>query len=247
MGLTSQNILPNHEVLSQGQVHLTCQNAPEPRERHAIRYANHSDGELVQLAQGGDTSAFAELVQRHVTVCLSRAFLILRNRSDAEDEVQNAFCKAFECLNQFDFRGAFAAWLCRIVQNQCLMLIRDRHQWSVLSVDAQTKSNATLEIVNQKPDQEEDLGSRQVHSLVQSEISHLPPLLRNVLIMRDVAGRPMPEVATFLGVSVPAAKSRLMRARKELRSRLRKHCGPSGLRTLTLKTVHPKAEYTYAS
>lgn len=219
------------------------------RDIHAsgARYASSSDEELVLLAQESDASAFGELVRRHFSVCLSRAFLILRNRCDAEDEVQNAFLKAFESLHQFRFRGTFAAWLCRIVQNQCLMLIRDRNQASLLSVDAQTKSSAKLEVVNQRPDQEEDLGSRQVDRLLHDEIAHIPPLMRNVVVLRDVEGRPMPEVASILGLSVPAAKSRLMRARRELRSRLKRHCGASGLRTLSRKTAHAKAEYTYVS
>ena len=197
------------------------------------------------LAQEKDTAAFSELVRRHYAVCLSRAFLILRDRCDAEDEVQSAFLKAFESLSQFSFRGAFGAWLCRIVQNQCLMLIRDRGQAALVSVDAQTKSNAKLEVVNQRPDQEEDLGARQVDKLLHDEIAHMPPLMRNVIVLHDVEGRSMPEVASMLRLSVPAAKSRLMRARKELRCRLKKHCGRTRPRTLSYKTIHAKAEYTY--
>ena len=208
-------------------------------------YAAYPDEQLVLLAQRDDTAAFGELVRRHFPACLSRAFLILRNRCDAEDEVQNAFSKALESLNQFSFRGTFAAWLCRIVQNQCLMLIRDRRQVAVVSVDAETKSNARLELVNQRPDPEQDLGATQVDDLLHQEISHLPPLMRNVIVLRDIEGRPMPEVAKALGLSVSAAKSRLMRARKEARARLKKHCGRSGLRILAHKTIHTKAEYTY--
>ena len=220
--------------------------ASEPAASNA-RYSEHADEELALLAQGGDIQAFGELVQRHFRTCLSRAFLLLRNHSDAEDEVQNAFFKAFESLNQFRFRGPFAAWLCRIVQNQCLMLIRDRRQTAIVSVDAQTKSNARLELVNQTPDQEEDLGMQQVDKLLRREISHIPPLMRNVILLRDIEGLAMPEVADRLGLSVPAAKSRLMRARKELRARLNRHCGRSGARTLTYKPTHGKAEYTYVS
>jgi RNA polymerase sigma-70 factor, ECF subfamily len=252
MGSTSFDIIQQHQHIGAAQVQLARQRSSNSRNTresnaNAAPYAGYSDEELVRLAQNEDAPAFGELVQRHFTVCLSRAFLILRNRCDAEDEVQNAFSKAFESLNQFSFRGTFSAWLCRIVQNQCLMLIRDRRQSAVLSVDAQTKSNARLELVNQKPDQEEDLGARQVDTLLQNEISHIPPLMRNVIVLRDVEGRPMPEVAMLLGLTVPAAKSRLMRARKELRSRLKKHCGRSGPRTLTHKAGHAKAEYTYVS
>jgi RNA polymerase sigma-70 factor, ECF subfamily len=209
-------------------------------------YSDSSDEELTRLAQLGDTQAFEHLVQRHFAICLSRALLLLRNRSDAEDEVQNAFSKAFESLNQFRFEGPFAAWLCRIVQTQCLMLIRERRQVSLVYVDATTESNARLELVNQFPDQEEEIGSQEVERLLRTEISRIPPLMRNVILLRDVEGLPIPEVAARLGVSVPAAKSRLMRARQEMRSRIAKHCGKSGPRTLIYKSVPTKAEYTYA-
>ena len=252
MGSTSSvNLLQQNQVVASQSLQHASQNAPvHYRPESTVsggRYADKTDEQLVQLAQANDSSAFGELVQRHLAVCLSRAFVILRNRCDAEDEVHNAFLKAFESLNQFRFKGTFSAWLCRIVQNQCLMLIRDRRQAALLSVDAQTKSNAKLEVLNQTPDQEEDLGSRQVDKLLRNEIAHIPPLMRNVVVLRDIEGRPMPEVARLLGLSVPAAKSRLMRARKELRVRLKKHYGPSGPRTLTYKNMYSRAEYTYVS
>ena len=209
--------------------------------------ADHTDEQLVLLAQGGDTGAFTELIQRHFATCLKRALLMLRNRSDAEDEVQNAFAKAFQSLGRFRFEGPFSAWLCRIVQNQCLMLMREHRQAGFLHVDETTESNARLELVDQVPDQEDELGTRQVDNLLRREISRVPPLMRNVMLLRDIEGLPMPEVAARLGLSVPAAKSRLMRARREMRARLTKHCGQSGPRSLIYRAIHNKAEYTYVS
>jgi len=214
----------------------------KPREAASSK---RTDEELVRLAQAGDTAAFGELVERHLPLCLSRAFLLLRNRTDAEDEVQNAFSKAFECLEQFRFEGPFAAWLCRTVQNQCLMLIRSRRQVGFLSVDGTSVSHARLELVDRFADQEEMLGIQQVDHLLRREISRIPPLMRNVIVLRDVEGLPMAEVAARLGVSVPAAKSRLMRARTEMRSRLSKYCGARGPRTLSEKPARRSAEYTY--
>jgi len=201
----------------------------------------------VLLAQGGDTRAFTELIQRHFATCLKRARQMLRNPSDAEDEVQNAFTKAFQSLQRFRFEGPFAAWLCRIVQNQCLMLMREHRQAGFVYVDATTDSKARLELIDQVPDQEDVIGSSQVDKLLRREISRVPPLMRNVMRLRDIEGLPMPEVAARLGLSVPAAKSRLMRARREMRTRLAKHCGSCGLRNLMFRPVHNKAEYTYVS
>lgn len=209
--------------------------------------AGDPDKGLVLLARQGDRNAFAKLVQRHFMACLKRASLILRNESDAEDEVQNAFAKAFECLDQFRFDGPFSAWLCRIVQNQCLMLMRERRQAELVHVDVISESGIRLELVDQLLDQEDYIGRRQVMNLLRREISHVPPLMRDVFTLRYINGLPMPEVAARLHLSVPAAKSRLMRARKELRSRLSKYCGRSGPRTLMSKLTHNKAEYKYVS
>jgi RNA polymerase sigma-70 factor (ECF subfamily) len=216
--------------------HVTQQETTDP-----------TDNQLVLLAKGGDTGAFTELVQRHFAVCLKRALLMLRNRSDAEDEVQNAFAKAFQGLDGFRLEGSFSAWLCRIVRNQCLMLMREHRRVGLVTVDATTESNARLELVDQVPDQEHDLGSREVDSLLRRELSRVPILMRNVMLLRDVEGLPMPEVAARLGISLPAAKSRLIRARREMRARLTTHCGHSGPRTLMYKAIHHKAEYTYVS
>ncbi len=207
--------------------------------------AQINDEELVIRAQAGDQRAFGDLIQRHFATCLRRAVAMLRNRCDAEDEVQNACSKAFQNLNSFRFEGPFSAWLCRIVQNQCLMLIRENRHARFSYVDAITHSNAKIELVNQTPDPEDELGAQQVDNLLHREILRVPPLMRNVMMLRDVERLPMPEVAARLGLSVPAAKSRLMRARREMRARLARHCGASGPRALTNKVTPRKAEYTY--
>jgi RNA polymerase sigma-70 factor (ECF subfamily) len=209
------------------------------------RYSEHSDEQLVSLIRSGETKAFGVLVERHFATCFGRAFLMLRNHSDAEDEVQNAFSKALESLSQFRCQGPFGAWLCRIVQNQCLMLIRERKRAAFVSVDARTESNARLELVDQLADQEEQLGEQQVDNLVHREILRIPPILRDVMVLYDVEGLPMPDVAARLGISVSATKSRLMRGRRELRSRLMKYSGRRDSRNLTSNAMHHKAKYTY--
>src|SRR5579862_2595262 len=76
------------------------------------------------LVRNADIDAFDELIQRHRGACVKRATLIVHNLSDAEDAVQSAFRKAFQYREQFQGNGCFAAWLGRIVENECLMRIR---------------------------------------------------------------------------------------------------------------------------
>jgi RNA polymerase sigma-70 factor, ECF subfamily len=186
---------------------------------------------LVERARHGDAVAFGELIRRHHSPCLKRAMLMIRNRSDAEDEVQNACWKAFQHLEQYRGEGSFAAWLSRIVENQCLMRIREERNSRFVYLDESTESNVRIELVGQITDPEDELGWQEVVNLVRREISRIPP----------------PDVAAKLGLSVPAAKSRLMRARMELRSRIGKHCGRKGAGTLMQKARYNQAAYTRAS
>lgn len=90
------------------------------------------DGELVIAAQAGDRDAFTELVRRHQGTCMKLALSVLREREDAEDEVQNALFKAYEHLGQFQRDAKFSTWLSRIVLNQCLMRLRQTRARPVL-------------------------------------------------------------------------------------------------------------------
>jgi RNA polymerase sigma-70 factor (ECF subfamily) len=209
--------------------------------------ANCGDQQLIDSARQGDTTAFGELIKRHYSSCLKRAASLIRNPTDAEDEVQNACWKAFERLAQFRGDGTFAAWLSRIVENQCLMRIREDRQARFLYLDQSTEANVRVELVAEVPGPEDELGDQQLETLLRLEISRIPPLFRSVLVLSDVERLPMPDVAARLGLSVPAAKSRLGRARVELRTRLSKYCGRRGLSTLTYKPRYGRLAYTRAA
>ncbi len=209
--------------------------------------SSSSEEALVELSRQGNTEAFGELIQRHYKNCLKRAVSMMRNQSDAEDEVQNTCWKAFHRLEQFRGEGTFAAWLSRIVENQCLMRIRVDRQLHFVYLDESTESNVRVELVGQTRNPEDELGDQEVGDLLRREISRIPPLLREVMLLRDVQHLPMRNVAERLGLSVPAAKSRLMRARAELRSRLTKHCGRRGSSTLMQRAKYNKAAYASAS
>src|SRR5215471_3218807 len=136
--------------------------------------ANPCEEALLVAAREGDSDAFGELVERHRKACLKRAMLMMRNRSDAEDEVQNAFWKAFQRLDQFRGEGTFGAWLSRIVENQCLMRIREERNLRFVYLDESTESNVRIELVGQVADPEDECGLDEVVSLLRREISRIP-------------------------------------------------------------------------
>lgn len=190
-------------------------------------YAALPDEQLVVASQQGDHAAFAELIRRHQSSCFKLALSILRDRSDAEDEVQNALWKAFEHIGQFQQDAKFSTWLTRIVVNQCLMRIRQNKRAKFLYLDQATigEEVATLELKDPGQSPEQELARTEAAAVLSREIQRIPPLLRKVFLLRDVQQLPMPNVAEQLGISVAAAKSRLLRARVELRTRLEKHYG----------------------
>ncbi len=194
-----------------------------------------TDEELVRLSQNGREDAFAELMRRNASSAFKLALSILKERQEAEDEVQNAFWKAFQHIGQFQLDSKFSTWMTRIVVNQCLMRLRQTRRVRFLFLDDTLigEERGTLELVDGGRGPESEVGSKEIRGLLQKEIRRIPPLLRNVFVLRDVNELPMPEVAKKLGISVAAAKSRLLRARLELRTRLEKHCGVHGHATLT--------------
>jgi RNA polymerase sigma-70 factor (ECF subfamily) len=198
------------------------------------RCLEQPDEDLVRLSQTGDNGAFAELIRRHQPSAFKLALSILRDRSDAEDEVQNACWKAFEHIGQFQQDSKFSTWLTRIVVNQCLMRLRRARRTRFLYMDdAQIgQESVPLEIPDVRQTPEQETGKREVAIVLGREIARIPPLLRNVFLLRDVQELPMEDVADRLGISVAAAKSRLLRARTELKSRMLKHSGRLGPATL---------------
>jgi RNA polymerase sigma-70 factor (ECF subfamily) len=194
-----------------------------------------SDDQLVTEAQNGRNEAFELLMNRNFSSSFKLALSILRERQEAEDEVQNAYWKAFQHIGQFQHDSKFSTWMTRIVVNQCLMRLRQTRRAKFLYLDDALigEDRGTFELVDGCDSPEVTVGSKELSELLKKEISRIPPLLRNVFVLRDVNELSMAEVAERLGISVAAAKSRLLRARLELRQRLDKHCGRLGHATLT--------------
>ena len=203
--------------------------------------------EPLALAPSAENVSFEELIERHRDMSMKRALLILRNMDDAEDAVQSAFRKAFQHRDQFQGNGALAAWLGRIVENECLMRLRKQRSAHLVSLDSLTESSTVrIELVGTTTNPEDELGWKEVVNLLSKEMVRMPPLYRNVILLHDRERLPMPDVAERLGLTIPAAKSRLLRARRELRSRFKKHCGRKGPGTLLEKAVYSRTAYASA-
>ena len=193
-----------------------------------------ADADLIESARTGDTEAFTELVNRHYPSSLNLARSILRDFEDAEDEVQNAFTKVFLHLSRFEGNSRFSTWLSRIVVNQCLMRLRKarRARFAYLDDAGAEEGNVKMELADTSENPEESLGRGEVEALLRREVNCIPPLLREPLLLRETLRLSLTEVADRLGITEAAAKSRLLRARRELRARLTRHQGTRGAATL---------------
>jgi RNA polymerase sigma-70 factor (ECF subfamily) len=176
---------------------------------------------------------------------------ILNDHGYAEEEAQNAYWKAFARLNQFHGDSEFSSWLYRIVKNQCLMRIRSTRGLRFVYLDDMGPDDdwRTFELPAPGSDPEGELGCREVAEVLRQEIKRLPAPWRELIVMRDVNGMTIADIAGELGISVLAAKSRLLRARGELRERMKRHCGRTGAWTLMATSATPprKAFHCWSS
>ncbi len=186
----------------------------------------HPDVVLVNQAREGDVQAFEKLVRQYDRQVFRIAQHITQNREDAEDVVQDAFLKAYEKLNQFQGNSKFYTWLVRITVNEALMRLRKRRTGKMVSIDedVQTEEGSMpRDLADWSPDPEALYGQSEMAEILRKTIQGLPPGFRVVFVLRDVEGLSTDETAEMLGLSVPAVKSRLLRARLQLRERLSRY------------------------
>ena len=181
---------------------------------------------LVKAAKEGDLEAFSQLVKRYDRNVFRIAQHITHNEEDAQDVVQDAFLKAYQNLEQFQGNSKFYTWLVRIAVNEALMRLRRRRGDRTVSLDEGVETDeGTIprEVADWSPNPEQLYGQSELSDILKKTIQGLPPGFRTVFVLRDVEGLSTEETAEMLGLSIPAVKSRLLRARLQLRERLAKY------------------------
>ncbi|HUR37538.1 MAG TPA: RNA polymerase sigma factor [Terriglobales bacterium] len=181
---------------------------------------------LVTAAREGDMQAFEQLIQKYDRNVFRIAQHITQNREDAEDVVQDAFLKAYQNLNKFQGNSKFYTWLVRIAVNEALMRLRKRKADKTVSMDEDVETedgSMPREVADWSPNPEQLFGQSELGDILGKTIQGLPASFRTVFVLRDVEGMSTEETAEMLGLSVPAVKSRLLRARLQLRERLNRY------------------------
>jgi RNA polymerase sigma-70 factor, ECF subfamily len=181
---------------------------------------------LVHAAKRGDLEAFSQLVNRYDRNIFRIAQHITHNEEDAQDVVQDAFLKAYQNLEQFQENSKFYTWLVRIAVNEALMKLRKRRNDRTVSLDEDVETeegSMPREVADWSPNPEQLYGQSELGDILKKTIQGLPPGFRTVFVLRDVEGLSTEETAEMLSLSIPAVKSRLLRARLQLRERLNRY------------------------
>ena len=181
------------------------------------------EASLVAQARQGDSTAFNELAERYQRNIFRLAQNITQNREDAEDVLQETFLKAYEHLPDFHGDSKFYTWIVRIAVNEALMKLRkrkwDKTVWLDEPVDTGEDSVAR-EIAVWEDNPEQRYAKEELHEILDKAVNGLAPPYRTVFVLRDMEGLSTEETAEALDLSVPAVKSRLLRARLQLRDKL---------------------------
>ena len=200
----------------------------QPIQSAGTDYAAAEELALVRSAKAGDVNAFEELVRRYDRNVFRIAQHITQNREDAEDVVQDAFLKAYQNLERFQEQSKFYTWLVRIAVNEALMRLRKRRTGTgrTVSIDEDIETDddsIPREIADWSPNPEQMYNQAELKDILSRNIQGLPASFRTVFVLRDVEGLSTEETAEALQLSVPAVKSRLLRARLQLRERLNRY------------------------
>jgi RNA polymerase sigma-70 factor (ECF subfamily) len=178
---------------------------------------------LVARAREGDAAAYTELVNRYERKIFRLAKHITQNDEGAEDVLQETFLKAFGHLPDFQGQSKFYTWLVRIAVNESLMKLRKRKSDRTVPLDEPVdtgEDTVVREIAVWEENPEQKYSREELGQILDEAIQSLKPAFRTVFVLRDIEELSTEETAETLEISVPAVKSRLLRARLQLREKL---------------------------
>jgi RNA polymerase sigma-70 factor (ECF subfamily) len=186
-----------------------------------------SDSELIALVRNGNIDAWDALMARYSSRAFQIAYNILGNRDDSEEVTQDAFVRIYRALDNFRGDAEFSTWMYRIVVNQA----RNKYRWNKrrgaqlnVSIDREIEiddaSTVTLTIPDHRKTPDKEVIFREWEGEIAREMFNLPAVNREALILRNVKHMSYEQIAEVLGCKVGTVKSRIARAREELRKRL---------------------------
>jgi RNA polymerase sigma-70 factor, ECF subfamily len=185
---------------------------------------NQSEGTedlLLEQARAGNAEAFSELVRLHSSKLYGISLKILKNREDAEDNLQNVLCKAFRKIREFQGHSRVSTWLFRIAINEALMKLRQSRSEHVINYSdlagAREDESDLLEMEDFRPDPERQCTAA---DLAAKAFQGIDPALVSTFILSKAEGWTNRELAKALGTTAGNVKSRIFRTRTKLRQHM---------------------------
>jgi RNA polymerase sigma-70 factor, ECF subfamily len=172
------------------------------------------DAKLVALAKAGDENAYAELIKGALPAARRAVRSILRAEADAEDALQEATIRSYFKLSTFDGRAKFTTWFTRIAINSALMIRRKFKNRYEVTDDAEKNEVLLMTVADPRPDPLNTLQIKQEYEVLRDAVDSLPWLLKEGLEIRLNDDLSLNEIATRLHLSLPATKTRLLRAKR---------------------------------
>jgi RNA polymerase sigma-70 factor, ECF subfamily len=193
---------------------------------HGLCYEAACEVQLSMAATGGDQHAFVELCRRYSPSLKRRIQRIVQNHEDVEDVLQDTLINAFRHLGCFRAESSFRTWITTIAINKSLMLLRRRRNHPETGLGLVTtngKDFETWDVRDPMPNPEQLYAKRQAGHLVAQAVNMLPTDYRLLVESYHQNEVRLADVANAIGITPAAAKSRLLRARRLLRRRLKDH------------------------
>jgi RNA polymerase sigma factor (sigma-70 family) len=185
-----------------------------------VEFHERAEAWLVEAAKMGHSTAFATLSERYKQQLLRAAHRITKSPEDAEDAVQDALLMGYIHLSDFNGASSFGTWLTRIAINSALMILRKKRTSLEVAMDGSDESGRgsfSFQIPDRAPNPERRYAQSEERIILKKAIDKLRPRLRQVVCIQQLQEHSMQETAQVIGISVAAAKARLLHAKAALR------------------------------
>lgn len=181
-----------------------------------VDYRSSEEAELVRRVQARDELAFREIVDRYQSKVFSIIYGILRNRNDAEDIAQQVFTKIYFSISNFDFRSSFLTWVYKITVNECYDYLRKK-KVRKLVYESDFGEEDSVNMERSEPDRARPVDSTLAQrDLIVKLLSKVSPEDRNLMLLKEVEGHSVEELAAMTGMNENTIKVKLFRARQKL-------------------------------
>ena len=205
--------------------HLNALDEPEEIVMNSTKPFTFDEHVLVKKAANGDLDAFNQLVLRYQNLAYSHAYAILGDPDSAEDAIQESFIKAFQNMNRYRGGGSFRGWLLTIVTNSAYDLLRRSYRHPMQPLYPEDEDGEEMEspiwLADSASSVQETVEQHELSRNIYKALDELPEVYRSVLTLIDINELDYVEAAKVLGVPMGTVKSRLARARMQMKNKLR--------------------------